>query len=442
MKICKPLFVLLLVGLIAGPVSACGPEGGPLPLRLAIAKTSNRSDLPDSYLSSPAGAFGEDQITVAILLPLSGDSAEAGRALLDAASLALFESYDPRIRLVPIDTKGTPDGALNAAIGAVEASAEVILGPLFAESIAAAKPVARDAGIPLIGFSNDRSVAGEGAYLLSFMPDQEVRRVVAQAAAEGRTRFAAMIPESDYGERVFRAFSDAVRQNGGTITALEFYARDPQSIAAPVRRLADYDKRRRAFVREEAFLKGLNDDLANELLEKMKNKETIGEVAFDTVLLPEGGRLLRSLAPLLPFYEIDPAQVRFLGTGLWDDRSLVHEPPLRGGIYATANPEGAEAFLLSFQETFGYGAPRIATLAYDAMALVSNLARNEIKEERFSADAFENANGFMGVDGPFRFASSGVVARRLAVVEIRADGFHTISEAPKTFEETFFSAIR
>ena len=393
------------------------------------------SSLPPMDYRLPEEVFADDPVNIAIALPLSGPSAAAGQALLDAASLALFEAYDPRISLNPYDTLGTPEGAERAVQLALSDGAEVILGPLFAESIRRAAPLAREAGVLLIGFSNNRAVAGDGVYLASFMPDEEVRRVVRYATSQGHRKFAALIPDTAYGQMILESLSDTLSESDASIVALEIYARDSQEVFAPVRRLANYDTRRRAYLAEEAFLKALDDDLADEILKSIENLETLGEVTFDAVLVPEGGQLLRSLAPLLPFFEVDPANVRFLGTGLWDDRSLIHEPPLQGGWYAGVPVEASDAFALRYKTLFGAEPPRIASLGYDAMSLVAILARNEIRNERFTAAAIEDPNGFTGVDGSFRFLGNGTTERNLAVIEINKTGFVTLSPAPESFEK-------
>ena len=381
------------------------------------------------------GVFSDDPIRIAIVLPLSGPSAAAGQALLDAASLALFEAYDPRLSLNPYDTLGTPEGAERAVRLALSDGAKVVLGPLFAESIRRAAPAARQAGVPLIGFSNNRSIAGDGVYLLSFMPDQEVRRVARFAMEQGYRKFAALIPDTPYGQMILKSFSDTLNESEASIVALEIYTRDSQEVFGPVRRLADYDTRRRAYLAEEAFLKALDDDLADEILKSIENLETLGDVTFDAVLVPEGGQLLRSLAPLLPFFEVDPVNVRFLGTGLWDDRSLVHEPPLQGAWYAGVPVEASDAFALRYKTLFGAEPLRIASLGYDAMSLIAALARNELRHERFTAKAIEDPNGFTGVDGTFRFLADGTPERNLAVIEISRTGFRTLSPAPDSFEK-------
>lgn len=383
----------------------------------------------------------QDRIEVGLLLPLSGETRGVGLALRDAAALALFDANDPRLALVPFDTRGTPEGAREAAERAVAAGVRVVLGPLLSDSVDAAAPPLRQAGIPLIGFSNDRRVAQRGVYLMGFMPGQEVRRIVEYAARSGHERFAGLIPINAYGERVFAAFGPAVLAADGEIVSLSRYEADPDRLAEPVRRLARYEERRAAYEAEVAFLDSLGDDLSQQILDGLENKETLRGPGFDAVLIAEGDPLVRTLAPLLPFYEVDPAEVRFLGTGLWDVPSLSREPPLRGAWFPAPDPDRPRAFLARFKRIYGRAAPRLATLAYDGMALITRLARDPVKEQRFTDAAFRDPAGFTGLDGAFRFAETGIAQRRLAVIAIRRNGFEVIDPAPKGFQRPAIGAL-
>jgi len=404
------------------------------PFRAAAADPSVQRDLPT--LDDLFGRFQEEEVRIGLLLPLSGPGEDAGKAFLDAASMALFEAFDPRLQLFPLDTGGTPEGARAAAEEAVRRDVDIILGPLFSTSIEAVKPILERAGIKAIGFSNNPDVAGGGVYLLSFLPEQETERVIRFAAKKGYSDFAALIPDTAYGKAVLEGFSRGVNRTGKTITGLEIYARNTQTVFDPVKRLANYDERRKAYVDEERFLERLRpDDFADEILKKMEPFETIGEVPFDAVLVPEGGQFLRSMIPLLPFYEVDPDKVKFLGTGLWHDPALIGEPSLTGAWFAGADPESVEGFMKRFRGFFGYRPPRIATLAFDAVGLVASLSRIEVRRKRFSEDTIEDPNGFKGVDGLFRFTRAGLTERGLAVLEITKDGFVVVDKAPKSFAD-------
>lgn len=375
-----------------------------------------------------------DVTRVALLLPLSGPAKDAGQALLGAATLALFDAYDPRIALFPYDTQGTKDGALTAARDAVSAGASIILGPLFGDHVDVVGLVAQTAGIPLLSFSNNPDVAGPGRYVLGFQVADEMKRVVDYAVGEGLASFAALAPVGLYGDRVQAEYGGAVIDAGRRFSRFDRYESGADSYDDPVKRLGDYDARRRAYRLEVSTLERLNSDIADEILESFEAIEVIGEPDFDALLIAEGGEVLRALAPLLPFYEIDPAKVRFLGTSLWADDALLGEPPLQGGWFAAPDPDTFRAFSARFESAYATAPPRIATLAYDALALVAHLLRTaDAGEDPFSADRMTRLEGFSGLDGPFRFRTDGVNERMLAVLEVHRRGFRTLEPAPAAF---------
>src|SRR5690348_348761 len=121
--------------------------------------------------------MGQIPARVALLLPLSSPSADnraVAQALEHAAELAIFDAKNPAILLMPRDDGGTPEKAIAAATKAINDGAEIIVGPLFATSVTAIAPLARTKRVPVIAFSSDRSVGGNGVYLLSFQPESEV----------------------------------------------------------------------------------------------------------------------------------------------------------------------------------------------------------------------------------------------------------------------------
>ena len=394
------------------------PRGGPapvpvppiLPVSPVVAETP-AADPPAIAPVPPPDAEGP--VRIALLLPLSGGERALGQALLDAALIALFEIGDARLTLLPRDTGGTPDGARAAAEAALREGARLVLGPVFAAAAAAAAGPAREHGVNVIAFSTDPLVAGDGVYLLGFMPDQQVERVVGFAARRGIRRFAALAPETSYGEAVVAAFEDSILRNGGRISRIERYQPDADDYFEPVRRLAGHGWRRDpALPRREGL--------------------TAAPPQRRAVMLADGGARLRAIAPLLPFYDIDPAEVRFLGTGLWDEPMLGREPALVGGWFAGPPPEAAAAFAKRFEELHGYAPPRIASVAYDAVALAAALMRGAAEPD-FSAAALTQPRGFAGVDGIFRFRRDGVAERGLAVIEIGPRGRRVIDEAPEVF---------
>ena len=167
----------------------------------------------------------------------TGGNAALGQSILNAANLALLDTGGQRIRITAYDTAA---GAAAAANDALAEGNGLILGPLLAEDVRAVAPIARHAGVPVIAFSNDVSVAGDGVYLMGFTPVQSIQRVVSYAHAQGANRFGALVPTNVYGERAARAMTEAVEGAGGRLVGVQTF--DPR----PDRRAGRRDPARRA----------------------------------------------------------------------------------------------------------------------------------------------------------------------------------------------------
>lgn len=370
---------------------------------------------------------------MALLLPLSGDFSGLGAALLHAAELALFDVADARFVLIPVDTMGTPEGARAAMERAMDERASLVLGPLLSGSAAAIKERAAGAGITVISFSTDPAVAGGGVFVMGFLAQQQVERLVAFAIGQGLFRFAVLAPDNAYGRSVAAETERVARESFAQVTRISFYDPEKADISATARRFALYDERRRTLLQVRKELKELGDVDSLAELERLKKADTYGDVDFDAVLLPEGGDRLRMVSSLLSFYDVDPDIVRYLGTGQWDDATLRGEPALRGGWFSAPAPsEARAAFEARFEESFAAPPPRIATLAYDAVALAAVLARGP-GSANYAYYALTTENGFLGIDGIFRFRADGRVERGLAVLEVRRRDFRLISPSPTSF---------
>lgn len=411
------------------------------------------ADLPEPDLPPrPAGA-----ITITLLLPMSSSDENVrtlANTLLQAAQLALFDVARPELLLRVQDTGGTPVGAQTAARAALVAGTDLIVGPLFATSVQAVAPVLANSRVPALAFSNDRSVASKNIWLLGFIPEDNIDRAIAQTIGQGLTRFGALLPDDAYGERLGRTLDERIARYGGELVQVEVYPPDAPGMFEPAKRLAQYETRRAAHGEEvarleaEATLLAPTDtpnenlfdsirDIAPELVsnyEALKRVETLGEIPYDAVFMPEGGLALRNLAPLLPYFDVDPRRVKFVGTGLWDDPELGQEPPLHGGWYAAPDATLWRKFSDHYEDKFQTRPARLASIAYDAVALAARLSAVHATAP-FRPEILTDPNGFAGIDGILRLAPSGLAERGLAVHEIQRKKTILVSPAPASFVE-------
>ncbi|HEX8573223.1 MAG TPA: penicillin-binding protein activator [Allosphingosinicella sp.] len=336
----------------------------------------------------------ETRNRVAVLVPTSGANAGVGQSIANAANLALLDAGGERIRITVYDT--ARGGAAAAANQALAEGNGLFLGPLLAEDVRAVAPVARRAGVPVISFSNDASVAGNGVYLMGFTPGQSIARVVDHARGVGLERFGAVTPEGIYGRRAGQAMIDSVERGGGRLVAMQSYDAGPASLRTAIGRL-----------------------------------HSLG--SYDAVLIADGGRIAASAAPVLKAGS--GSALRLLGTELWaTETGLGRTAALRGAWYASVADNMFNQLRTRYRARYGANPYRLASLGYDSVLLTVRIAKNWRLGRPFPERELRDPVGFAGVDGPFRFTSSGIAERSLEVREVTAAGTIVVSPAPRSFD--------
>jgi len=335
----------------------------------------------------------ETRNRVAVLVPLTGPNAGVGRSIANAANLALLDAGGERIRITIYDTARGAEAAANEALGQGNG---LFLGPLLAENVEAVAPIARRARVPVIAFSNDVAVAGNGVYVMGFNPGQSIERVVKHARSQNVERFAGLIPSGDYGQRASQALIEAVEKSGGRMVAMQTYDRSPASLRAAVTRLN-------------------------------------GQSEYDAVLIADSARIAVQAAPLI---RSGPSRnARILGTELWKtETNLAGQAALRGAWFAAVPDAMFNQLRTRYRARYKVTPYRLASLGYDSVLLTMRAARDWRVGRVFPEAAIRSAEGFTGVDGAFRFGRDGVADRALEVQQINADGVAAVSPAPKSFE--------
>ncbi len=369
-------------------LAACGPTAT-TKARMAAPATPVESDT----LTAP---LGEGSGKIALILPLTqgGNASSVGQSLRNAAELAAAETGGGHLTLIVKDDRSTPDGARQATQAALAEGAELIVGPLYAPNVREVGRIARAANRPVIGFSTDTGAAAQGVYLLSFLIETYVDRVIDYAVSRDKKSFAALVPESDYGNVALAEFQEIAAKRGLRVVAIERYGAG--NAGAAIARLS-------ANARQ-----------------------------IDALFIPEQAEAMAQIAGLLSANGLDGKRVQILGTGLWNDARVLSLPGLQGAWFAAPDNGGFNAFAGRYREKYGTEPTRIATLAYDAVSLAGALARSQ-SAQKFSNDVLTNSSGFNGTDGVFRFRADGLNERALSILGIANGSTNVVNPAARTF---------
>lgn len=331
---------------------------------------------------------------IALLVPLTGSNAGVGQSIANATTLALLDTGAQTVRITSYDTG---KGIAGAVASAIADGNRLILGPLTADEASAAAIPARKAGVPIISFSNDTGVAGNGVFIMGYTPAQSVARVVGYARARGVAKFAALVPGGAYGERTGNALLAAIRAGGGTVVAMQNYDRSAGSLGAAIKKL------------------GPPSD-------------------YEAVLIADGGRVALQAAPLLR--KSGATSARILGTELWNTEStLSANAALRGAWFASVSDAYYRQLATKYRARFNAAPYRLSAMGYDSVLLTVRIAQDWRPGSAFPVSRLIDKGGFAGIDGAFRFGSDGIAERALEVQQVDASGFTVIDAAPRGFGE-------
>jgi len=331
---------------------------------------------------------------VALLVPMTGPNAGVGQSIANATTLALLDTKADKVRITTYDTGMGAAAAVNKALAEGN---RLILGPLLAEDARIAGPIAARANVPVISFSNDTSIAGNGVYVMGYNPNQSIERVVEFAKGKGLSKFGALVPRGVYGERSGTALLRAVEGAGGTVVSMQTFDRTPASMTAAVKKLQ-------------------------------------ASSSYDALLIADSGRVAMQVAPIVR--KNGGASARLLGTELWNtDTGLASSPVLRGAWFASVSDGLYRQLSTKYRARYGNAPFRLSALGYDSVLLTVRIARDWKPGTTFPAARLRDASGFSGIDGAFRFNRSGVAERALEVSEIGAGAFTVVDPAPRAFAE-------
>ncbi|MCO4092724.1 MAG: penicillin-binding protein activator [Sphingorhabdus sp.] len=355
---------------------------------LAACSTVPRSKAPPAAVAEPSDGMHR----VALLLPVTGPDAEVGQSIANATALALSDTKVTNIRMVTYDT-GL--GVAAATQRAIADGNKVILGPLRSDNVIEVAEIARPSGVPIISFSNDVGVAGQNVFLLGHLPNQSIERVVLYAKSQGMNRFAAVVSSNVYGQRAQSNITTAVRAAGGILVGIQESNGTAASADAAARRLAQMG-------------------------------------TIDAILVADSGRAAMAIVPALRRSGLRTAKI--LGTDLWNiDGTLAGSSPMYGAWFASVSDTLYTQYATKYRARFGKAPLRLSSLGYDSVLLVARVARDWRPGTRFPIGQLTDPQGFIGVDGAFRFNPNGMTDRMLEVQEIQAGKFVTVSAAPSKF---------
>lgn len=378
--------------------------------------------------------FGQaTNFRVGMLIPLTGSASKQGEGLRNAALLALEDVNNPNILIQFYDTKSTASGSRIAIENALNQQSQMIIGPLMAEEVKAISATTLQKNIPVVTFSTSYDAILQGVYSLGLLTGEQVDRVISYSASKNRQNIALLVPDNNTGISVAKASIISAQKNDMNVVRIGFYPPNTTNFSDILKDVTDYDKRSQRVKNIKAKLQKQADSgsqTSARILGRLKGIDTLGDVDFDTILIPESGQRLKAATAMLSFYDASYPKVQILGTSIWATSDLSREGSLQGAWYPAIANNNEQYFIKKYKNTFDESPNSLYSFGYDAIALASIIST---KKDIPISDVITNSEGYIGINGIFRIFADGTNQHALDIVQIGQNELKTIDKAPAKF---------
>ena len=272
-----------------------------------------------------------------------------------------------------------------------------------------------DNQIIFFSYSSKSSLAKNCIYLVNFFPQNELSQLMLYLKDDAKV--ALLYPENEYGYLINSFIDDIIFESPAILVNRSSYKDDLSNVRESIKELGKYELRKYELNRQKQILSSKKDEKSKKRLKKLEKFKTTSDYDFTHILISDYGLNLLQVAPLLPFYDIDPNIVQFMGTGVIDDKTFFYEPSLQGAIFPGV-PESRRINLINdYREIYNEEFLRISTLAYDLIGLINFIYSKEYK----FGDVIKLLNSpntkFDGIDGNFYFKKN-IIERDLDILKI------------------------
>ena len=387
-----------------------------------------RSDIVDSELKIKPN---NNKIKIGILLPLSGENSQIGNSLLKAAQLSLNKTENKNLVLFIKDTENKSTNIITSYYDLINENVDIILGPLFSQNIRLIDPISEDENTITITFSNNTEIKNENTFISGLTPENEIREVIKYAISRGNDKFGLILPNNKYGHRAKKLIQNLTAQNNGIVTQYILYDPVKPDFYKISKVIANYENRKLELEKKLAELKNINSIESEKEYKILNNKDTLGELEFNSLFIgSENVKHISMLASILPYYDVDPKKVLYIGNSLWTNNMALKEPALDKGIFPNLSEIKHGNFETEYLKTFSSLPHQIAYLSYDLIGLISNLQKNG---KSINISNLTNNNGFIGTNGLFRFTKDGDIERSLSIFQINNQKLIELKKANLNF---------
>jgi len=293
-------------------------------------------------------------------------------------------------------------------------SGKVFLGPIQSKYATFLNDYCKN-DVIFFTFSSQSSLAKDCVYLLNFFPKNELAQLMLHLNENAKV--ALLYPENEYGYLINSFIDDSIFESRAVLVNRSSYRNDLSNVRDAIKELGKYELRKYELNRQKQILSLKSDDKSKQRLKKLERFKTTSDYDFTHVLIADYSLNLLKVAPLLPYYDIDPNIVQFMGTGVIDDKTFFYEPSLQGAIFPGVPEERRINLANNYKAIYDDQFLRVSTLAYDLIGLINFIYNKEYNFDEVIKLLNNPNKKFDGIDGNFYFKNN-MIERDLDILRI------------------------
>ena len=361
-------------------------------------------------------SFSNEKIKIGLIVPLSGIHSQLGNSIIKSVRLAVNKINDDRFEIIPKDTKSNPINTLRSSKELYEQGVRIVIGPVFNESSKYLDELKDMTFISLTNkiYGNHSNVISAGINAIS-----QINTINKFRKINNLERSIVLVPNTDYKKEI----NLAIDKSNIKLKEKFYYDTDPTLLTAQIEKLTRYHQRKQNLEDEITRLENSLDKNKEKKIEKLKKKDTLGGINFDSVIIADFDESLKSVATSLLYTDVSSKRISYLTLNQWFNKSLLKETSLQPIYFPSINKENYDIFVNDYNDHYSSKPNQISFLSYDLVGLVYYLIyKNNFK---ISENIFYKENKFKGKIGIFEI-NKNIITHQLNFYSIENEQFKKI----------------
>tara|TARA_B110001452_G_scaffold257417_1_gene251611 strand:+ start:3721 stop:4872 length:1152 start_codon:yes stop_codon:yes gene_type:complete len=368
------------------------------------------------FFFSQQTLLAQEKIKVGLLVPLTGEQSEIGRSILKSVRMAINKIDNANFEIIPKDTKNDPNITLRSAKELQEDGIKIIIGPIFNKNLIYLNEINE---VTFLSLTNKNTNKYKNVISAGINASSQLKAIKKFIKKNNLKKTIFLIPDSDFKNEI----DNSIKEVQIKYHKKYYYNTDPTILTKQIEKITKYKERKLDLSREIKKLE--NSEISNKetKIAKLKKKDTLGKVNFDSVIISDFDESLKSITTSLLYTDVPPKDVSYILFNQWFDTSLLKETSSHPMFFPSINKKNYEIFIKEYESSFGEAPSQLSIISFDLVGLVYYLAlQNNFKVDE---KLFYKKTKFKGKIGVFEIDKN-KITHVLNFYQVNEKGFKRI----------------